>query len=220
MTDHRAIQYVDVHSHKKNDEGNVIRIHNVLLHEYNPKALIDGSLYSVGIHPWYINFTDEMPGSAAFSDERIIAIGETGLDKLRGPDLSIQERVFLHHIELSETLKKPLIIHNVRMTHRILRIQKEVKPEQPWILHGFTGNVEQAKQLLSYNIYFSFGARVLNSRKSIEAFGLIPLNRIFIETDEGEMKIQELYEAFSTIFLKKKDLLSEVILKTFQMVFY
>ena len=74
---------------------------------------------SSGLHPWHTVDPDAEERMAALENTavstRITAIGECGLDRLRGADIKRQEQLFAHHILLSEQLRKPMIIHCVRI---------------------------------------------------------------------------------------------------------
>lgn len=146
--------------------------------------------FSCGVHPWYsedavpqLKFLNEIA-----SDPRIIAIGEAGLDKLKGPDLRIQLAIFEQQVQLSEQLQKPLMIHCVKAWEELLHIKKKHNPRQPWIIHGYKGKVNLAKQLLSHDFCFSIGERFNN-----ESIREIPLDRLFCETDVSETSIEEVY---------------------------
>lgn len=146
--------------------------------------------FSCGVHPWYsedaepqLKFLKEIAG-----DPRIVAIGEAGLDKLKGPDLKIQQTIFEQQVQLSEQLQKPLIIHCVKAWEELLHIKKLYKPRQPWIIHGYKGKVELAKQLLSHGFLFS-----INERFNDDALREIPLDRLFCETDISETSIEDIY---------------------------
>lgn len=147
--------------------------------------------FSCGVHPWYsedaepqLNFLKEIAG-----DPRIVAIGEAGLDKLKGPELNIQQTIFTRQVELSEQLQKPLIIHCVKAWDDLLHIKKTYKCHQPWIIHGHKGKPELTKQLLAHGFYFSIGDKF-----NEEAVRSIPMNRLFCETDVSETSIEEIYQ--------------------------
>lgn len=147
--------------------------------------------FSCGIHPWYcdeaepqLNFLKEIAG-----DERIVAIGEAGLDKLRGPDMDIQKYFFSEQIKLSEQLQKPLIIHCVKAWEEILLLQKTYKPTQPWIIHGYRGKLELTRQLAAHNFLFSIGERF-----NADSLKVIPFNKLFCETDVDDTSITDIYE--------------------------
>ncbi len=153
-------------------------------------------LLSVGLHPWH---TDKYNESAISGLERVIAetprvvaIGETGLDALRGAPVEIQAEIFRRHVELSERLCMPLIIHSVRTLHLILQLHKELSPRQPWAIHGFRGNPVQAVQLTARGIYLSYGERF-----NQESLSVTPADLILAETDESSKPITEIIAAFA-----------------------
>jgi TatD DNase family protein len=122
------------------------------------------------------------------SNPRIVAIGETGLDKLKGPSFEVQIPVFKKHIELSEKLAKPVIIHCVKAWEELIQIKKETKPTQPWIIHGYRGKPELTQRLLQEGFLFSIGDQI-----NVDSMQLIPIDALFCETDEDEMSIREVY---------------------------
>lgn len=164
--------------------------------------------FSCGVHPWYsedakpqLKFLKEIAG-----DPRIVAVGEAGLDKLKGPELKIQQTVFERQVELSEQLQKPLIIHCVKAWDELLHIKKMYRPQQPWIIHGYKGKVDLAKQLLSHGFFFS-----VNDRFNEEAIREIPLDRLFCETDTSEISIEEIYnEVANTLNMPVEELASQI----------
>lgn len=121
-----------------------------------------GCYYSVGIHPWNAGNADEKTFGRLASmatDNRVVAIGEAGLDALRGPDLEIQEHVFRRQAHLAEETGKPLIIHVVRSFNRLIELKKEMNPSVPWIIHGFRGKPQLAVQLVRIGFYLSLGKK-------------------------------------------------------------
>ncbi|RXE73951.1 TatD family deoxyribonuclease [Muribaculaceae bacterium Isolate-013 (NCI)] len=114
--------------------------------------------YSVGIHPWDSGAPADWDAlEALLRHPAAVAVGECGLDALRGPGIGRQEEVLRRHIELSERLGKPLILHVVRAMEPLLRIRREMAPRQPWIWHGFRGKPPQAAQLVRAGIALSLG---------------------------------------------------------------
>lgn len=136
--------------------------------------------YSVGIHPWRAAEADALWPlvEASARHGHVVAIGECGLDTLRGPSPEIQQEVFERHIQLSETLGKPLIIHAVHAWPQLIATRARMKPEQEWIIHGFRGKAPLAKELLRHGFSLSFGERYNH-----EAFDITPPDRRYRETD-------------------------------------
>ncbi|MBR4722319.1 MAG: TatD family hydrolase [Muribaculaceae bacterium] len=173
----------DAHSHKHSADAIV----NIGIGD-----TIVGDACSIGVHPW--NTTDH---SAAIrdletlaqrcSDERVVAIGEAGLDRLRGGDMEFQLAVFLAQVELSEKTGKPLIIHTVRTLDEILKTRQTSGAMIPWILHGFRGGVAKMDKVLSAGLHLSIGENF--SRETVAA---IPDDELIIETDESTLSIREI----------------------------
>ncbi len=144
---------------------------------------------SVGVHPNVHEgqepTVDEL--IALGSIDKVIAIGETGLDYFRSTgDLNWQHQRFRNHINAAKALKKPLIIHTREAKQDTLRILKEENAQEVGgIIHCFTEDWEFAEQALDLNFYISFsGIVTFNSAKEIqEVAKKVPAERFLIETD-------------------------------------
>ena len=148
-------------------------------------------------------------------DKRVIALGEVGLDKLKGPSLEFQTSIFRKEIELSEKVGLPVVIHCVRAFNELLQLHKELKPEQPWVIHGFRGKKEVAEMLLKAGFYLSFGDSFQDT-----ALCTVPLNRLFIETDESDKNIERLYQRIADVRGEALEVLVEGIRKNVESVFF
>ena len=100
--------------------------------------------------------------------------------------MQLQVAVFKEQVELSEKYELPLIIHCVKAMDELFALRKERAPKQPWIWHGFRGKPEQAKQLLQKGFYLSFGMHY-----SSEAMNVVPDSRLFLETDDSPVDIED-----------------------------
>ncbi len=214
------MQFIDLHTHENPKEDFIFPIVN-----WTFKDELDADIkYSIGIHPWTTDNINKAHLKAiekyARSSE-VIAIGECGLDKLKGASIEKQMEIFKFHIELSENNKKPLIIHCVKAYSEVIKIRKELKPDQPWIFHSFNSSVQTMQQGLEAGFYFSFGALVLNPEsKGHMALLHVPEERFFLETDNKRYQIEELYEQVAGLrFNDKLEDLKQNILRNFEMVF-
>ena len=184
----RLEDFADIHSHRRTDGDDGERVVNIAPGEETE----DGrGAYSVGIHPWA---TDKPVDAAtiealriAAADPRVVAIGETGIDALRGGSADYQEEIFRLHARLAEELGKPLIIHAVRSFPRLIGLRKELKPSARWIIHGFRGKAALARELLRHGFDLSFGEHF-----NAEAAAAVPDDRKFYETDESDLTIEEI----------------------------
>lgn len=181
------MEILNIHSHN-NGEKRLDTIYNTI---YPTLPLDKNYFYSIGIHPWYIpqqidweNFRQaaELP--------HIIAIGEAGIDKIKGPELSIQENIFKTQAYIAEEVKKPLIIHMVKSQEEIIKLHREINPDQKWIIHGFRGKPEQLNQLIQNNIIISFGEHYNHQ-------ALVKLNNILVETDDSNTTLEEVLNKIS-----------------------
>ena len=222
--------YVNIHTHYNNHIGNneFVEIQNI---DVDNIVNVDVShFYCIGIHPWNlksqnlkISETQKLGDleSQCLGDLNIKAIGECGLDRACDVDFEIQKEVFIKQIELSEQIAKPLIIHAVRTYPDIISIRKEIKAKQPWIIHGFQGNMQSAEQMLRHDgIYLSLGDVMFkNERRASELLNIIPLDRLFLETDVAERNIVEVYEKAVSLSGIEMDKLRNDIFNNFVKIF-
>lgn len=164
--------------------------------------------YSLGVHPWdtVIDHDDidwnKFERMARATE--IMAIGEAGIDLGgKGGALFRQMNIFKRQIEISEILRKPLIIHDVKAHDIIIGLRRDLKPAQKWVIHGFRGKPELAMSLIKSGCYISFGEKF-----NPNALVAIPEDRILAETDESPLSIEEIIELISVA--KDKDM-KEVI---------
>lgn len=182
----------DIHTHHLPQESYQAII-SIMPKKFNP---LPDRYYSVGLHPWYLlcDYKEEWEQlQEAVRHSQVLAVGEAGLDKAVTVDMNLQLEVFTLQMELAEQINKPLIIHSVRTANELIRLRKQFCPQVPWIIHGFRGNKDVAQELIRHRFYLSFGEKY-----QIEALRVVPVNRIFIETDESLMNIRSLYEKVST----------------------
>ncbi|WP_428353766.1 TatD family hydrolase [Methyloprofundus sp.] len=144
---------------------------------------------SVGVHPnvdvGQDPTTEELIALA--DNQRVVAIGETGLDYFRSEgDLSWQHERFINHIAASKATKKPLIIHTREAAADTLRILKEQGADEVGgVIHCFTEDWEFALQAMDLNFYISFSGIVTfkNAKAIQEVAKKVPADRYLIETD-------------------------------------
>lgn len=97
----------------------------------------------------------------------------------RAEILAAQTALLRIHYELSETLRKPLILHIVKSFPEIIALRKQWKPTQPWIIHGFRGKPQLARELLAHGFHLSYGKKY-----NPASLAITPASRLLRETDE------------------------------------
>jgi TatD DNase family protein len=145
---------------------------------------------TIGIHPHETTknkITSDIIVKNITENEKIIGIGETGLDfYYNNSDKNDQINSFKEHIEASIKTNSPLIIHSRDAEVETFEILSKYKNQNLKILmHCFTGSKDFAKKLLTLNAFFSASGIITfkNSLELQETFKFLPLDRILIETD-------------------------------------
>ncbi len=144
---------------------------------------------SVGVHP-----NEQVPHEPTVAQllelaahEKVVAIGETGLDYFRSSgNLDWQHQRLKTHIQVAKTVKKPLIIHTRAAGQDVLEVlAREGADEVGGVIHCFTEDWAFAQQALALNFYISFSGIVTfkNATAIQEAATRIPAERFLIETD-------------------------------------
>jgi TatD DNase family protein len=150
--------YINIHTHHTKPVEGIISIGNLYK---NFDQIEPDSLYSVGLHPWYLSEAEWKNEFSVVKNKsllpNVVAIGEAGLDKVCSTDFSLQQTVFIQHIQLANELKKPLIVHCVKAHAEVIALLKQTQVEVPVLFHGFNKSKGLAQQLIALGYYLSFG---------------------------------------------------------------
>lgn len=207
---------IDFHTHNRNaGPGAII---NLLPGDAN--EIKAGFFYSIGLHPWYIREDEvewqlEQIRNVATMPE-VIAIGEAGLDKLAVSDFKLQQFIFQEQISIAEALKKPLIIHSVRSYNEMVQIKTASESTVPWVVHGFNSNIRVAEMLIDHGFCLSFGKALLNPKtNATRVLNQVDQGKVFLETDDSEVKIEEIYKIAARLLKSDFDPLKSNIYRNF-----
>jgi len=223
MNHPRQGDYIDIHNHNSSPEEGVFMLDNLMAHEDIRPEKRDRMICSLGIHPWFLTESNQFKllefVEQNASDESVAAIGEAGFDKLKGASADLQKHIFEEQALMSEKLQKPLIIHCVRAWDELLSSHKKIKPEMPWLIHGFRGKKELAMQLISRNMYISFWFDFILRPEASVLVQSLPIERIFIETDGSGADIREIYWKVADDLAISTDSLKDQIKANFEELF-
>ena len=187
----------------------------VNIHTHSPKE-DELTLSTIGIHPYdaEIATTD-----AVLSIERsalgVDAIGEIGLDYSCKVNRESQELIFKAQLEVAQQYSKGVVLHCVRAFEPTMKILEKYRLKFV-IFHGFIGSKEQAQSATSRGYYLSFGERTFRSPKSIEAMRATPIDRLFLETDESHLSIDDIYRKASALLAVPENLLEYITNQNFR----
>lgn len=171
-----------------------------LTKEYNGDGKID--LYTaMGLHPCYIEKWDQdspdtmrdyLEQELKKPDNKVRAVGETGLDYFHCKDEASQDRqrdIFIEQITIAKKYKLPIIVHTRDAWEDTLKIIKDQYPADRnahnGTIHCYTGDYSFASDVIEHGFYISWSGIVTYKRNNDfrETAAKIPLDRVLIETD-------------------------------------
>ena len=184
---------LDFHTHKMRHEKreDILEIVSIHLGQDREKKH-----FTVGLHPWWTESVVSPEQKIALQDllsnPYCLAMGEMGLDKLKGPTMSEQMYFLRSQLKIAEEMSKPVIIHCVRAFNQLIEIKKEFPSIKKWCVHGYGRHSILAKQLIAQGFYLSLMPSIED--KYLDWFTCLPNNKLFLETDSmPETDIQEIY---------------------------
>lgn len=153
----------------------------------------DNIYFAVGISPSEISHThvkwDEIIEEYARRN-RVIAIGETGLDRKFG-NKDQQIEFFIRHVEIAEKIKYPIIIHNREAGKEVLDVLSDIKPTIPVILHCYSEDYAYAEKVINIlpDVFVSFTGSITyrTARHLREVASKIPDKHILVESESPFM---------------------------------
>lgn len=203
--------YTDSHAHLSSDDfsddeldvllkraldAKVTKIVNIC----TDKKTLERGLDLSKKYPWIVNSGSTTPhdvdkeGETFFSlfesaarEKKLVAVGETGLDyHYEYSNRETQKEYFIKYMHLSLACELPLIIHcREAFADLFTLLKSEYKMGTPFILHCFTGTLDEAKSVLDLGGFISLSG-IVTFKKSFqlkEVAKFVPLDRLLIETD-------------------------------------
>lgn len=143
----------------------------------------------MGLHPTSVrdNYKEELAKvREQFGKRKFYAVGEIGIDLYWDTStLEMQKLAFSDQIQLAKKHKLPIVIHCRNAFDEIFEVLETEKSDDLFgIFHCFTGNLEQAKKAISYNMKLGIGGVVTFKNGKIDTFlGQVPLKHLVLETD-------------------------------------
>ena len=190
--------FINAHTHDR-DDNNVI---SIVSYRIGVDTVDSSAPFTMGVHPWDTqSFDVNAIRKTIIPNENLKAIGEIGLDYAKGKkNRNIQLLYFRQQLDIAESMDLGAVIHCVKAYDDMMPILQEYAPKLKFImLHGFIGDPQLAVQLTKMGVYLSFGFTSLNSNKTEDSIRRTPLEMLFLETDDMDNRIEEMYEEVSVI---------------------
>ncbi|MCL9770082.1 TatD family hydrolase [Flavobacterium sp. HXWNR69] len=212
-------KFINLHTHKFSNLPDVMEIVNQYPWEFDTSI----PNYSIGIHPWYID-KNRLEADLKIIKQKLqldecLALGECGLDKRIEIPLDLQISVFKKQLEIVKQTNKPIILHCVAAYDEVIAIKKEMKIENPMIIHGFSKNEQVAQTLLKNGFYLSFGKYLLRNPDLEKVFTFAPKNQILLETDTIEESIYQVYDKAASIKEISLEEMKSIVFNNFSTIF-
>ncbi len=195
---------VDIHTHQPDLQPGLFCVRNLFVQDAGTRPAGGSEALSVGLHPWHLEQVDinKQLGLLEQVADRpeVVAIGEAGIDRAITIPYPKQEDAFMAQLSIAEQVRKPLIIHCVRAFPELLAILKKHPPAVPVLVHGYRGNLDIARRLVDRGVYLSFGHILLHEgSRQARFFHKLPPDRIFLETDDMNVQIGQVYARASLL---------------------
>ncbi len=181
----------DFHTHNRNTA-----VRSLL----SSPAPISGQFTSLEIHPWYLpaNFDIQNLPSVDILN-KCSALGEIGLDKIRGPEMSIQQQYFHSLLALAADCRKPVVIHCVRTYQELFETLKKF-PQIRVMLHGFNSSAEMLDELWQRKITVSFSRAAAGKAALMDKLPHATGAYGFESDDDKTVDIPQLLDDIRTVF--------------------
>ncbi|QWB96348.1 TatD family hydrolase [Mycoplasmatota bacterium] len=141
---------------------------------------------TVGIHPGVVDDYDIQSIEPLLKHEKVIAIGEIGLDLYwRQDNIEKQKEIFIKQIQLAIKHQLPIVIHTRNSFSEAYDCVKPYKGKIKGVFHCFSSHLEDAKKAVDLGFYIGIDGPVTfkNAKDIKEIATHIPLDKILIETD-------------------------------------
>ncbi len=151
---------------------------------------------AIGFHPFSIeSFSPETIASCRDilgKNEKIVALGEIGLDFTAKFSTHDQVRILKEFIVLAKEFSKPLVIHNRFNVPLIFNVLDEYYDDYHQIVfHCFSQDGIFLKRILNKGGYVSFSLNVFRKKREIiQALKNVPLDKLLLETDSPYMQLK------------------------------
>lgn len=216
---------VNIHTHRLNSEEAIQIMSADALHSTVLEATdyTKNTLYSFGLHPLFMHENtrfDKHYFEELLSRYPVAAIGEAGLDNQSTVSTEFQLRVFREQTEFAATHQLPVIIHCTGRWNELELLFKERKiTDPPWIIHGFR-KTKLAEKFMHLGAYFGIGAALLYDERLQTCVQALPLERIFLETDDADVDIKELYQKLASVKSLPLQAITEQLYTNYKVTFH
>lgn len=152
--------------------------------------------FAVGLHPYFLNSFEldhicKLTNLLNQYQNKVLALGEIGLDAHIDVDWKLQIQVFEQQMMLAKEHMLPVILHHRNSHNELIRILKKNKFTQGGIVHAFSGSLQEAYTYIDLGFKIGVGGSITYSRanKTRKTISQLPLSCLVLETDAPDMPL-------------------------------
>ena len=152
--------------------------------------------FALGLHPYFLNCFEplhlvELSQLLNQYQDKVLAVGEIGLDSRIDVDWKLQLQVFEQQLLIAQEHMLPVILHHRNSHNEIIRSLKAKKFTQGGIVHAFSGSVQEANTYIDLGFKIGIGGGITYSRasKTRKTIAQLPINCLVLETDAPDMPL-------------------------------
>ena len=152
--------------------------------------------FALGLHPYFLNSFESthlitLTNLLKQYQNKVVAIGEMGLDAHIDVDWQLQIHVFEQQLMIAKEHRLPVILHHRNSHNELIRILKAKKFTQGGIVHAFSGSLREAQTYIYLGFKIGVGGGITYSRatKTRNTIAQLPLNSLVLETDAPDMPL-------------------------------
>ncbi|MBU2979077.1 TatD family hydrolase [Alteromonas sp. C1M14] len=158
------------------------------------KTRYDNIYLAFGWHPWFLpddiqTGCRQLEQAIGVYSDKIIAVGEVGLDATLPMPMAQQETWLSEQLRLAQQANLPVILHHRKTHHRLPAVIKDSGFTCGGVVHGFSGSPEVAQAYLELGFKLGIGGTITYPRgkKTLATIKAMGLSSILLETDAPDM---------------------------------
>ena len=152
--------------------------------------------YALGLHPYFLaeyqpEHLTALRDLLEAHQQDVVAVGEIGLDFAIKQDRHVQRGGFEQQLSLASEFGLPVILHQRKSHHEMIRLLKKHKFKSGGVVHGFSGSYQQAMDYVELDFKLGIGGTITypRAKKTIDAISKVPLSSLLLETDAPDMPV-------------------------------
>ena len=137
-----------------------------------------------GVHPWYVQQAQKTWQEQLvhfLQNYPTALVGECGLDNLKAGNPKLQEQIFIYHMDIANSLNRPICIHVLKATNQIEKLLNDM-PDK-FMLHAFGGSIDFLQKILKHGGYISLCASAKKQKNHVDILKNTPTDKLLIESD-------------------------------------